>query len=131
MRHAVEVPGAVIRVRAWLAEEKPLAEIPPARQLDLAVFCLVGVACQRIEAFAVLDPRAEQRGTRVEPPQQPVMDVGRGHAPGLDAGVRQPATQAIADDVQHLLGRLARRFACGGPAIDDHAHAPRLAAPAV
>jgi hypothetical protein len=59
------------------------------------------------------------------------VDVGCDHAPCLDAGVRQAAAQAVADDVQHLLGRLAAA-AClpGGTAIDHHAHPPRLAAPA-
>jgi hypothetical protein len=54
VRHAVEVPGAVLHVRAWLAEEQPLAEIPPARQFDLAGLSLVRVARQRVEALPVL-----------------------------------------------------------------------------
>ena len=33
--HVVKVPGTVHSIGAWLAEEQPLAEIPPARQLDL------------------------------------------------------------------------------------------------
>ncbi len=131
VRHAVEVPGAVLHVGAWLAEEQPLAEIPPARQFDLAGLSLVRVARQCVEALPVLCTGPEHRGARIEPPQQPVVDVGCDHAPCLDAGVRQPATQAVADDVQHLLGRLAAA-AClpGGTSIDHHAHAPRLPAPA-
>ncbi|GBC59025.1 hypothetical protein PSNTI_45250 [Stutzerimonas stutzeri] len=131
VRHAIEVPGAMLHVGAWLAEEQPLAEIPPARQLDFAVLGLVGVARHRVEALPVLCTRPKHRGARIEPPQQPVVDVGCDHAPCLDAGVRQAAAQAVADDVQHLLGRLAAA-AClpGGTAIDHHAHPPRLAAPA-
>ncbi len=134
VRHAVEIPGAVLHVGAWLAEEQPLAEIPPARQLDfagLAFFGAVGVARQRVEALPVLCTRSKHRRARIEPPQQPVVDVGCDHAPCLDAGVRQAAAQAVADDVQHLLGRLAAA-AClpSCTAIDHHAHPPRLAAPA-
>ena len=133
VRHPVEVPGALPRIGARLAKEQPLAEIPSARQFDLTGFGLIGVAGQRIEALPVFDAGPKQRGTRIEPPQQPVVDVGRRHAPRLDAGVRQPAAQAVADEVQHLLGRLAAAAGLslsGHAAIDHHAHAPGLAAPA-
>ena len=136
VRHAVEVPGPLRHVRARLPKEQPLAEIPPARQLDLAGLAFLGtvrIARQRVEALPVLHPRAEQRGARVEPPQQPVVDVGRDHAPGLDAGVRQAAAQAVADDAQHLLGCLAAAVCLSlsaRAAVHHHAHAPRLAAPA-
>ena len=136
VRHAVEVPGPLRHVRARLPKEQPLAEIPPARQLDLAGLAFLGtvrIARQRVEALPVLHPRPEQRGARVEPPQQPVVDVGRDHAPGLDAGVRQAAAQAVADDAQHLLGCLAAAVCLSlsaRAAVHHHAHAPRLAAPA-
>ncbi|KWT88516.1 hypothetical protein APY03_3533 [Variovorax sp. WDL1] len=132
MRHAVEVPGPLRHVRARLTEEQPLAEIPPARQFNLAGLDLVWIARQRVEALPVLGPGPEQRGMGVEPAQQPIVNVCRAHAPGLDAGVRQPAAQAVADDAQHLLGRLpaAVHLALSArAAVHHHAHTPRLAAP--
>ncbi|GBC59061.1 hypothetical protein PSNTI_45610 [Stutzerimonas stutzeri] len=136
VRQAVEMPGALRHVGARLAEEQPLAEIPPARQFDLAVFAglrTVGVARQRIEALPVFGPRPKQRGTRVEPAQQPVVNIRSHHAPGLNAGVRQSAAQAVANDIEHLLGRLPAAAVlplAGHAAIDHHAHTPGLAAPA-
>src|SRR3546814_13100309 len=43
----------------------------------------------------------------------------------------QPAAQAVADVIEHLFWRRAAAARLsGGPAIDDHAHAPRLTPPA-
>ena len=60
MRQAVEQPGAVVHVRARLAEEQPLREVA-AGQFDLAFLRLIGIAGQRVEAFPVLG-RPQQRG---------------------------------------------------------------------
>jgi hypothetical protein len=59
------------------------------------------------------------------------VDVRRAETPGLHAGIRQPAGEAVADRGQRLLGRLAapRGRGRGRAAVDHHAHAPDLAAP--
>ncbi|MNM90547.1 hypothetical protein D3C81_1028130 [compost metagenome] len=59
------------------------------------------------------------------------MDVRRPQAPGLHAGIRQPAGKTVADRRQRLLGRLAAACGRGGGrvAVDDHAYASHLAAP--
>ena len=75
VRHSIETPGAMRYVGAWLAEEQPLAEIPPARQLDLAGVVLVGIARQCIEALPILGAWPEHCGTWVEPSQEPVVDI--------------------------------------------------------
>src|SRR3546814_5594867 len=94
MLHAVEVPGAVRHVGSRLAEEQPLAEITPARKLDLASLGLVRVARERVEPLAVFHARPQQSWARVEPAQKSIVNPGRIHAPSLDASVRQPAAQA-------------------------------------
>src|SRR3546814_6434863 len=98
--------------------------------LDLAFLGLVRVARERVEPLAVFHARPQQSWARVEPAQKPIVNPGRIHAPSLDASVRQPAAQAVADDIEHLFWRLAAAARLsGGPAIDDHAHAPRLTPP--
>ena len=130
VRHAVEQPRAVRHVRARLAEEQALREVS-AGQLDLAVFDCLGVARERIEALAVVGAGAEQRRVRVEPAQQPVVDVGRLHAAGFHARVGEAAHEPVADRRQRLLGGLAAPR-CGRSVrapVDHHSHAPDLAAP--
>ena len=131
VRHAVEEPQAVGHVRAGLAEEQPLCEVGAAGEFDLALLPLFRVAGQRVEAFPVFGGGAEQGRIRVEPAQQPGVDVRRTEAPGLHADIRQPADEAVADRGQRLLGRLAapRGLGRGRAAVDHHAHAPDLAAP--
>ena len=131
VRHAVEVPQPLVHVRARLAKEQPLAEIPPAGLFNLALFRLLGIACQGVEAFAVFCLVADQGGVRVEPAQQPVVDAGGIQALGLDAGIGQAADQSVADHVQGLLGRLPSAAAgAAGTAVRHHPHAAALPTPA-
>ena len=131
VRHAVEVPQPLVHVRARLAKEQPLAEIPPAGLFNLALFRLLGIACQGVEAFAVFCLVADQGGVRVEPAQQPVVDAGGIQALGLDAGIGQAADQSVADHVQGLLGRLPSAAAgAAGTAVHHHPHAAALPTPA-
>ena len=131
MRHAIEEPQTVGHVRARLTEEQPLREVGAAGEFDLAFLPLVRIAGQCVEAFAVLGSGAEHAGVRVEPAQQPGVDVRRGETSRFHTGIHQPAGEAVADRGQRLLGRLAapRGRGRGRAAVDDHAHAPDLAAP--
>src|SRR3546814_7340622 len=94
-------------VRAGLAEEQALREIGAAGEFDLALLPLFRVAAQRIEAFPIFGSGAEQGRIRVEPTQEPGMDVRRAETPGFHAGICQPAGEAVVDRCQRLLGRLA------------------------
>ncbi len=137
VRHAVEPPKPMRDVGARRAEKKALREICAAREFDLAFLDLFGclgcfrIARQLVEAFPVQGGVAEQCRARVEPAQQPGMDVGRAEALGAHARVRETALQAIADRGQRLLWRQAAApgGASGNAPIDHHAHAARLPAP--
>src|SRR3546814_13021651 len=64
VRQAVEVPQALGHIRARLAEEQSLAEIPTAGQLDVVGFLGWRLSGQLIKARAVLGcgPRSEEGG---------------------------------------------------------------------
>ena len=87
MRHAVEEPQAVGHVRTGLAEEQALREVGAAGEFDLALLPLFRAAGQRVEAFAVFGSGAEQGRIRVEPAQQPRVDVRRAEPSGFHAGI--------------------------------------------
>ena len=130
VRYAVEVPQPRVGIRAWLAKEQPLRKVPATGQLDLVGLRRLRIGRQPVEAFAILCRRPEHGGPGVEPAQQPVVDLRPSHPARLDAGIGQAANQAIAHDVQRLLGCLAATAGLARcAAIDHHAHAPALAAP--
>ncbi|MDT4815410.1 hypothetical protein FQZ97_484380 [compost metagenome] len=127
---AVEIPQAPGQVRAWLAEEQSLREVGAAGQLEFAWLRFIRVAGQRVEALSVVCRGAEQGRMRVEPAQQPGMDVGRSEAPAAHTGIGQPAAEPVTDPVEGVLGRVsAARGRRSDPAVDDQARAPRLSAP--
>ncbi|MCY1525588.1 hypothetical protein D9M68_605720 [compost metagenome] len=130
VRQAVEVPQAWLDRRARLAEEQALAEIRAAGQFDRARLLFVRVAGQGIEAFAVCGGIAELGRMRVEPAQQPGMDVCRAKPAGAHTGMSQAADQALAHPVECLLWRLPAALRCrADPAVDDQARASGLPAP--
>jgi hypothetical protein len=65
---------------AYSAEKYPLREVA-AGQFDFTVLRLIGIAGQRVEAFPIFGSGAEQSRIRVEPAQQPGVDVRRAETP--------------------------------------------------
>src|SRR3546814_18021612 len=96
-----------MRISDW-SSDVCSSDLGAAGEFDLALLPLFRVAAQRIEAFPIFGSGAEQGRIRVEPTQEPGMDVRRAETPGFHAGLGQPAGEAVADRGQQI-GRPAGR----------------------
>src|SRR6185437_9580331 len=86
VRYVIEVPRAMFQVRARLAKEEPLGKVGSTRKLELAGFGLLGIGSEAIEVLRVFG-RACLHGPRIEPAEEPRVNLARLEPFGLDAGV--------------------------------------------
>ena len=122
MRTAVEPPGLRLHVRPWPTEKESLGEVVTVRELD------------RWHPRALAELRrlaADHRGCRVEPGQQPPIEVVPGEPLEMNTARLQSAFEAAADVVELLDRRQTRGvLVTSRPAsIDDHAHMPLPTSP--
>src|SRR3546814_5281404 len=77
-----------MRISDW-SSDVCSSDLGAAGEFDLALLTLFRVAAQRIEAFPIFGSGAEHGRIRVEPTQEPGMDVRRAETPGFHAGIGQ------------------------------------------
>ncbi len=105
--HPVEVPQPMLPVRAGLFEEQALGEVSAAGQRQFIVGVIRRITGLLVEALAILRGVAQQIRLRIEPAQQPMVDLRAIEAAGFHAGIAQAADQAFAQAVERLLAVLS------------------------